>query len=407
MRRLKQICTFMLLVAATITTVAVSAHDGIRDFVSDIPEIYYAAVSPVIAMNNYSGKYHNQLYRTLFNDMEVWGDITTHTGLKSKLTFTELEVSDGARPYVGQEQLSGDDLKYTGTVLEVELGQRDFQLEIRKYYKTHLEEALNKAEGSGANLKRLPFAVETINTVTGRLRAELNDKTAYFGFDKADAETFVPGDTYEDGDYMQWSNGTTTDYYLCLADTTAGQTPVTHPAKWKKVNAEAICPGFRHHLDALIAASKVTPVTIGAINNTSVFAYASHKKLFRSHTEAYQKAGVVHYCSYTDFQLLLDDIEDKVAKYTEKDSNWTVDGRGIYLPQTNRKCTVIPCTWMSGTRRILSTPKANLHGGTDRTNDNNEIKTRDKDNYNTVTSVTFTLGFQIQDPKALRVNDQA
>lgn len=390
----------MLAIAALFTFNAVSGSD-----LSDML-VQTMAVSPVISMNAYSGKYKKDIFSTLYNDMEVWGDITPNTGIKSKLTFTKLDVNDGVRPYVGQEQITGDELTYTGTELAVELGQRDLQIEIKKYYNSHLEEELAKSEGSGAKQKTLPFAVKTINTVLGRLRSELNDKTAYFGFRKADATAYSAGATYAVNDYITFNNGQTTDYYKCLDATTAGQSPTTHPAKWQMVNAEAICPGFGWHLQQLINAGKLTPTNIGTIDNSAVHAYDAHKELFRSHDVPYKNAGVIHYCSYTDFELLLDSIEDKVAKYTEKDSVW-VNDRGIYLPQTNRKCLVLPCSWMGDSRRIISTPKANMHGGTDRTHDMNEIKTRDKDNYNIVSSVTFTLGFAIQDPAAVRINEKA
>jgi len=410
---MKKAFKFLVVGLAVITAMLTFTHvslgsglDGIADFLRENAEGVYVANSPIIAMTNYAGQNQRKLFSTLVNDMEVWGDITPHTMLKSKLNMTKLSIADGARPYAGGlEDTSQDALNYTGLVLEAELGQRDFAIEIKKYYNQWLEMELNAREGSAATAKTIPFAQYTYNEIFKALRSELNNKTAYFGFKKSDAVAYAAGDTYAVNAYITFVEGALTNYYQCTVITTAGQSPTTHPAKWRKVNAEAICPGFRHHLAGLISSSAVTPVTIGVIDNADVFAYAAHSALFRSHKETYQKMGVVHYCSYEQFYLLMDDIEDKVAKYTEKDANY-VGKRGLILPKTNGKCEIRPCTWMSGSERIMSTPQENLHGCTDLLSDLNSIATREATNYVAVSSIAFTLGFQIQDPAAFRTNDR-
>jgi len=380
--------------------------DHLGDFISTITDgSNLAVVSPIIAFANYAGQYEKKIFSTLINSMDVTNDVTVIRSVKSRFKMTELEVGDGVRPYSATEQIRGT-LNYKERDLIVELFKREEAIEIKKYYKTHLEEGLSKAEGSSSAQDTLPFAMETWNQVVMRIAQELNDKTAYFGFDKADAVAYSAVPTYAVGNYIfvAAADGII-DYWRCIIATTAGQSPANTPARWRKVNAEAICPGFGYRLANDITNNLVVPDTIGVINNTSVFAYAAFNFLFRQLPEAYRKYGVEVYCSYTDFDLLMDDIEVQVAKYTEKDSNM-LPGGGLYLPKSDRKCLVKPRSWMNGSRRIIMTPKLNMLMGTDTLSDMERITKVKDELWVSKYGISGTLGFNIRDTKALVCNER-
>jgi len=392
-----------LSIAAVFFTVLATEAQAAFNFLADNPEWIVAVNSPVIAMNNYAGKHENQLFRSLRNGMEVWADVDTNTMVKSKMNMTKLTIGKGVRPYSGLERGDNEAITLTGQVLDVELFQRDFDVEIKKFHATWQEQNLRAAEGSGANQRTIPFAEFIMNAVIEELGSELNDNTAYGGLGAAAFTQWNAGTAYTAGDavYVDGANGR--DYYVASGSST-NSAPASNPNDWDDANALAICKGFGAHIADGISASKLTPVNTGALSSTT--AYAGHTEIFRAHTDAYRKNGVIHYCSYDQFYMLLDDIEEKVGKYTEKDGAW-VNGRGLYLPKTNNKCLILPCSWMASTDRIVSTPKLNLIAGTDRTSDAQEIKTRDKSNYVTTSSITGTLGFTVRDFEAMRVNDQA
>lgn len=367
--------------------------------------IYTAALSPILALNNYAGQYERKLFSTMVNSLEIAQDVTVLRRVKSKLQMTELDVKDALRPYNPTKQIRGTG-EYKARVLEASLFKREEGIEIKKYHGSFLEEFFPEGEGSAATQKTIPFAQYFWDQVIKRMQAEINDSTAYFGFDKGDAVAFAPGDTYDPGDYVTYTSADgIEDYWKCVTTTTAGQDPEDTPAKWQRVNAEAVTPGFGYRIADDVTNSLITPTTIGEIDNSSVYAYAAFTELFRTLPEVYRNFGVTAYCSYTDFDFLLDDFEGSVGKYTENDKNW-VNGRGIFLPKSGRKCLVLPCTWMSGSRRIIMTPKVNMLMGTDLENDQNKIKL-EEELWQTLYGISGTLGFQIRDPKAMVINDQA
>lgn len=361
----------------------------------------------VTAIANYAGKYERKLFSTLVNMLDVANDVDVLAGIKNKLNLTKLKVTNGARPYKSVLEAEGDQLNYTGRVLEVQLGKREIQIDPIKYRDTWQNEVLRP----GVNPKDIPFAAYVWDQVVKQLAAELNDETTWYGFDKTDA-TAIDAGGHTAGDYILWSNGTTTDYYLCVTNAGAGETPGTHAAKWQKVNARAITEGYAKLLADAVTASDITPIATGAVTATAGVARTAFKKLFRACDTPYKRQGVIIHCSYTDFELLLDDIED-ISKYTRSDV--TEGGpEWIYLPGSNRKCIVKPASWMGTSRRLVATPmemrngnpvSVNLLMGTDLLSDAQKILT-DEGLYRIDAAIVFAICFQIRDLDAIWIGDQ-
>jgi hypothetical protein len=235
------------------------------------------------------------------------------------------------------------------------------------------------------------------------LAAEINNKVAYFGYGPDAFDVFDAGDTYAIGDKIIF---TTTagivGYYIALDTTTAGQSPATHPAKWSLINTRAIAKGFQNIIADEITAATIAPVSTGSVTDGTT-ALAAFRLLFRSMPDAYKASGVNIYCSFTDYEFLMDGIEDKIYKYTTPEV-----GGVVYLPGTDRKCGIVPATWMSGSRRLVCTPKENLVMGTDLLSDLNEITVLESAKLWTLpVGIKFLLGFQIRDLGAIKVGNQA
>jgi len=357
------------------------------------------ATSPdITALAAYAGLYEKQLFSTLVNELDAVTDLTLIQDVKNKLNMTKLRAGNGARPYsVGTTARAGD-LAYTGRVLEVTQGKRDLEVEPLKYRSTWMSEVMRP----GVNPDDMPFAAYVWAQVMKELAAEINDKTVYFGFDKATAAAYAGGTAYAVGDYMIYTAADGfDDYWKCISATTAGQTPVTHPAKWLQVNAEAISVGFGVRLAAAITAGlPIAPVATGALTNTT--AYDQFTSVWRALPIAYRKAGATIFAGWNSTDLLADDFETRVTKYTETDP---ATGK-VYLSKTNRKCQIIPATWMGSSGRLICTPKENMLIGTDRISDLNKINTFQK--LRTMEAgIDFVIGTQIRDLSALVVNNVA
>lgn len=349
----------------------------------------------VAALAAYAGKYQKKLFSTLVNMLDFASDLTILRDIKNSLNLTKLTVGKGARPYSKVFEAKGGDLGYTPRVLSVLMGKRDISIHPNDYRSTWMSEVMRP----GVNPHDIPFAAYVWDQVLKELAAEINDRAIYFGFDKGDAVAFAGGDTYSEGDYITFASNGITDYYKCIADTTAGQSPTTHPAKWEMVNAEAITIGLAKRIADAVAASSVKVISTGALASDS--AYEQFTAMWRGLPVSYRKYGACIYGSWGSSDFLQDDIENKVGKYVEIDDKTNI----MYLRKTGRKCIIKPSTWMGDSGRLIATPKENLLVGTDQLSDMNKINV-DKHLRTLDAGIDFALGTQIRDLDAMVVNDQ-
>lgn len=361
--------------------------------------LFMATTPDISALAAYAGKYQPALFRTLYNALDAVKEIMVYPNIKNTLKLTKLKVNNGPKPYTGVFNSRSNDLEYSGQDLTVELAQRDIEIEPKKYQQTFMAEYMGA--GSDAKNQNIPFAQFVWETVLGQLAADVNDKIIYEGLDKADFTAWAGNPTtYSVGDLVTFTQDGELRYFKCVTNTAADESPDTHPAKWLDVSTDAITKGFKKIIADAITATSLAPVTTGVIDNSTNFALASFRDVFRDLPVAYKRAGANMYCSFTDFELLLDDIEDKVAKYNREDVSGV-----MYLPGTDRKCKVVPCSWMSNTRRLIATPRENMLMGVDRLSDLNTINTV-PGVYTLQSGITFTLGMAVRDFAAMRVSDQ-
>ncbi len=367
------------------------------------------------ALTAYAGKNQRALLATMVNKLAMLSDVMVLPNVKNKLRIGKLTVGAGTRPFSSTEEFQEGDLAYTDRFLEVSQFKRELKIDPSKYRTSYLSEFM--APGTNANKAEIPFEQFTWMEVFKAFWAEINNSACWDGFDIADAVAFDAGDTYAAGDYISYTpTGTTVkQWYKCLATTTAGQDPDDTPAKWRKVTASAIFKGFGTLITEEIAATNIAAEAIGAITATAGVARAAFKELFREMPTVYQEAGVIINCSYTDFQLLQDDIEE-VSKYTRHDNTM---GPGqtpsyMFLPGTNNRCIVKPGTWITG-RRMIAGPLSMAGGqprnaallfGTDLLSDFNAINIMQSELWQLKAGITALGGVQIANLEEIRVNDQ-
>jgi len=367
--------------------------------VAPVALITTAAVSPIVSSLEAYVKHKDELFMTLINGLDIAQDVTVETMVKSKIEFTKLNVSDGARPYSSSEEIEGDELTYTGIVLEVQDGKRELSIDIKKYRSTWLQEKIRGSDAAKGSMD-IPFAAYTWGKVIESLQAEINDKTAYFGFAKADAELWDTSETYTAGEYVTFVVSGLTHYYKVVASVSTGQSPATHAAKYQRSNAEAIAPGFAKHLATLITDGDVTVTATGVIDNASNYAMASLRDIWGDVPDPYKNKGLKAYMSRSVYELYLSDYADKVGKFTEGDSSGK---RFLYL--SDNKCELCPVSWMSGSNRVIMTPKENMVLGTDLLSDMNVIEIVKSTLWTIKAGISFVIGFKFRDPSAIWCND--
>jgi len=365
------------------------------------------------AIARYAHQFQRQLIVTLLNGLDAVNDFILLPGIKTSMKLPKFKAGAGARPYSATTEFYTGNNVFSDREIKVDVGKKEILIDPEDFRQTYL--SLVMSPGSGAKKMDIPFAQYVWQEFINKFRSEINDNVVWAGFDKSDASAYSESATYDPGEYITYSLNGITEYYKCIAGatTTAGEDPEDTPAKWQKVTASAIAVGLQTILDADITAGDVVETATGVIDNTSGYeAYAAFLKLFRAFDPAYKNAGIITHCSFTDFELLLDDLNTQF-QYTVTDmSKFMVNGM-LPLPGTNGKGYVKPATWLGSSRRLIAEPVdvargkgVNLVMGTDLLSDLNEIKT--KENLWTLEGgIKFVCGFQISDLDAIKVGDQA
>jgi len=368
----------------------------------------------VSALQAYAGKYRKQLVTQMVTGFKFSRDMMALYGVRENLTMPKLSVADGVRPFSSEEEFLGDEVSFTDRVLRPGKGKRELKIDANKYFQTYLNEVVaNGLEGK----RPIPYEQSTWNAVVQKIRDEINTKTAFSGFDKSDATAYSEAATYAADDYVTYSINDITHYYKCLTATTAGQDPEDTPAKWKRVNAEAVAKGVGTIIAEEIAASNLSAQSIGAITSGAE-ALAGFKELYRSFDAVYKENGqrIVINCSHTDFEFLTDGMVEH-AKYTQKDIDTRMESEmTLVVPGTGGLCLAKPASWLGTSRRLIAGPAAKVAGSWRNTNlffgtnimaDFNNIETVKSELWKLKAGITFILGFQIADLEALKVGDQS
>ena len=354
------------------------------------------------ALTAYAGKYAPQLLGQLYRELNLNADgIRVIPGVKNKMIMPRVRIGRGLKPYTGVFASSDNQLKYSDRTLEVARAQRDLEIDPEKYRTTYLSQYIDATSGSNANKPaQIPFAQFMWGEYMKENAQEIVD-LLYFGKGKDAFAAYNAGTAYAIGNLITFGvsiNGATeTQYFRALGTTTAGQTPLTHPAKWDRVDYLAIVKGFGAMLSDAITNEGFSQIAnTGAITGTD--AYNQFTAVWRLQSEQVKDSGAVVYCSRNSYELLMDSIETNVKKYFEQ-----VDGIS-YLPKTDRKCIIKPVNWMAGSGRLICTPMNNLVVGTDQLSDLNTMTSIPK-HYTLETSLSFLFGTQIADLDVVTINE--
>jgi hypothetical protein len=344
----------------------------------------------------YPGKLRGNLFRKYYNGLEFAQQVTVMPNVKYKEPLPKIVVGDRSRPFTGSFKPKSGDLSFGQRTLIVEPSQRDMEINPENYRKTYFSEFLSP--GSDSSKKEIPFAQWTWETFMLAGASDINDYTAWSGKGTAAYTAFSLGSTASSGDLIYFNDGNRVNYYKVIASVTNVQTPLTHPAKFEDHNAHAIVKGWGQIILDEIGGGGLSPETIGALDSTNAF--SGILELYRSTPTAMRKRDLTAYMSYTDFDAMVDQYQNSFGKYTMPD-----DGKPMFLPRTNNKCLVQPCSWITG-RRIIITPKENIVYGTDLLSDQNTITTVPS-HYTIEASVKSLHGFNFADLEAMKINDQA
>ncbi|RYC69788.1 hypothetical protein [Spirosoma sordidisoli] len=352
------------------------------------------------AINNYAGQYEQRIRTSIFNGLDIATDLNLITNLTAPRIMPKYKANEGLRPYdVDVVDPDGQAGTFSQRTIVPRTAMKILRVVPEELRKTYLSEMLK------ANAPDYPqgFAQYFWDEQIKKQRAEINNNS-YFGVDGQLIPVYDGGTVYAVDARVRYANS----YFKCLAITTAGQSPESHPAKWQKVNNSSINKGLgtiiADEYAALPARNKIATGTIDATN-----AFDKVTNFYLAIPEEIRNLGGIIRCSrstYDNYNM------SALAKFTNGTSfldiagaNGKVIGKSIF--GSDGKWILQPASWMSGSKRLVADVDKNLYFGTDLTSDFTSIGQMIPFVHGYTCKMQLVLAFQIADLDILFVNDQA
>lgn len=346
------------------------------------------------AIVKYAGQFDKKMIMQVLNGLDIAKDVNVHNNvsLHGKL-LPKLTVTKGIRPLsTSVETRAGSQRSLGARKLYVYEGMKIIDFipeEVRESY-------LSDMVKPGAI--EMPLAQYFWEAEMAKIASEIND-SIYMADYNGDAAAFDSGAAYAVGDYMYF--GDYADYYKCTTITTAGQSPLTHPAKWTEVNASVISTGFGTIIANEITASNLTAVVTGALSNSN--ALDKVELMFNDMTEARRKKGGIFYMAPDKFRNY---VKHEQTVFTSQNTPESGDGEK-FVYGSEKKWRIMPATWLAGSGRVIATQKENLAFGTNVLTDQTKVAKTIETLHGNRSVVKWLQGCEIADLEAITVNDQA
>lgn len=323
----------------------------------------------------------------------------TIRNLREERNFNKMTVDEGARPHNSEIEQAKGGRDWQRRTITPRYGMKIIKVKVQDERKTWQSRHL------APNAKREPFANWKWGQEFMKLGQELNNNFYHNTYHNEPAD-FDAGLAYPQGEWMYYDDGKRgAIIYEALAATNAGESPETHPAKWKDVDNAALFDGPGTIIAKEILDNKLTPVASGSYDHLN--AYDAYLEQWNSLSETQKNKRPTAYASY-------DSVSDLVTHHNKQfGSGVGIGGRDIeegkefVLKGTGGRLKIKPVTWMIESRRIIMTDPYNLTPGIDRFSDMNNVGKVIEQLHGYTSIINWMLTFQIKDLSELHVNNQA
>jgi len=391
MKRLKLILSLAFLVAFAAVGFSQGTVEGLALAMAT------PAATDVEAIAKWAGKYDRTMIMQMLNGLDVFRDLTVDRNVSryGKL-LPKFTAEAGLRPLDTNVEENGRKERTFG-------GRKLFVYDCMKLFKVIPEDLRESflADMLQPGARREPFAQWFWSREMEKLASEINDNF-YDSEYHADAADYSAAATYTAGDYIKFTDD---NYYKCVTNTSAGESPTTHAAKWEQVNDTVCFNGPGKIIADEITASNITPITTGAITEDATDgAFDQLREMYTSMTTAHKSKRGAALVSHSVFEKY---IASELAKFGSSVANASMGNGRKYIYGTNNRWELRPCSWITGERIIMDLENKNLRVGTSISGDRGpRIGKVVETVHGYKTSAKFLLGFEISDLESLYVNDQ-
>lgn len=310
------------------------------------------------AFQDYIREFREDLFSQLFYGFKTSQLATPHEGVKGELVLTELQIGDNlVKRWSKTFAAVSGAVDFNPRVLATVLNKVDLSIVPQEYESSYLGMMRRK----GQDPTDWPFQAYVLERLMAKIKQEME-----YAIWQAEA-----AGSPSSNDYLRQ----TFDGYLTI-------------------------------IEDAIAATTITPVTTGAI--TSSNAVASFRLLWNELLDPYKESGVDFFCSYSLYDAYRINYKTLYGQHPNEVVINDTDYMGLQYELGGGQSMIIPVSGLSGSGRVVCTPRANLHYGVDAFEDfenfNVEQDTRELKFW-----MDFRMGAQIgilQDG-ILVVNDQA
>lgn len=363
----------------------------------DIPLPTLDPETVIKEVTKFAGKYSKTFLRQTLNGLDVFKDlnidrmVSRQGKLLPKITFKA-----GMRPLdTDVEDNKGSEREVGGRMLYVKDCMKLFHYKPEDIIQTFMSDML--APGA----KMIPFQQQFWMGEMERLAAEINDNW-YFNEDHQDAPAFDPAKVggYAAGDYVKYRLDGFNNFYRANAAAAAGESPLTHPAKWDEMNQLACFDGHGTILAKEITAGTVIPLVTGALTATD--AYDQIESMYDEIPVAVRNKGGKIRMSHASYRYY---IKDERTKYAPVATPGMGDEKKVIYGDRGR-WTIEPASWMGGSGRVIFDVEGkNLWAGSNLASVPGVTKSIET-LHGTKSVAKWQLGAEFADLETLYVNDQ-
>jgi hypothetical protein len=349
--------------------------------------------SDFAAITKWAGDNDKTIIGQMLNGLDFVNDVDVRRSVSSHgILLPKMVVNGGNRPLnTDVTSPKGTNRTFSGRKLFVNPGMKIIRVIAEEARKTFMDRGLDPKATD------IPFAQWVWEQEFNKIQSDINDNT-YLSVSQGGAAAYAAGTAYTAGDYMTYTDNSV---YKCVTNTTAGQTPVSHAAKWLEVDALVISEGWGTIIAAEITASALPVTTTGAI--TSSNALDKLELMYNDMTVAHRKKGGIFLLSPDNYR---DYVKHEQTVFPNVNDQNMGDGKK-FIYGTAKKWEVKEASWMGESGRVIATQKNNLVFGTYMADDANKIANIVPTLHGYDAIVKWLQGCQICDLEALYVNDQA
>jgi hypothetical protein len=353
----------------------------------------------ISAIAAYQGAFAPNIIESIYNEMDILSDLFVLSNLTAKRNLWSYRAKDGVRPLdlsIKRAPEGESYGKFGLRTIEPYTAMKYVEVIPAEFMDTFFAETLDE------NAKELPFAPAFWKEQAKKTGQEINDNF-FYNRKPEDVLAYNAGTAYAVGNYMKFTDK---NYYKCITITTAGQTPVTHPAKWEKANNECCFDGLGTIIKAeRTAGSLADNVTAtGAITSTNALTKIDND-MWKNIPQSVKKRGVKFWVSWDVYEKRQDALRDlyktsgSVVPDNDGDMSSTIIG-------SSKRGIVKPATWMGDSQMVVATIDRNLVLGTNRSSAINSFGERIPHFHGYDTIMKFIMTSQVAELEFLYINDQ-